>query len=283
MTVSVRDSAALLDATLGADADAIFKLPPPERPYRDEVARPPGRLRVAVVRRPILPGVLHLDCAAALDDAAALLAALGHDVEEVDLGIDPMQFARDFFLHVCVDTAASLRLAPTLAGRPLRRREFETNTWLCGMLGRLPGGLDLALARQRLLEIGRRAEERLGPRDVLLTPTLALPPVKHGALDPPRLERLGHDLIKTLELRFLLRLPGVVDATVAKVFAFMPYTPLANVAGQPSMNLPLHWNADGLPIGVTVTAGIGREDVLFRLAGQVETARPWAGRVPPES
>lgn len=283
ITRSVRDSAALLDVTHGAEPGAAFTLPRPERPYLDEVGRPPGRLRVALAKRPLLPSRVHPDCLAAADDAAKLLASLGHDVEEADLAIDPMQFARDFFLYVCVDTATAIRLGPTFVGRPPRARDFETSTWLCNLLGRQRSALELSLARQRLMAIARQAEAFLTRYDVMLSPTLAEPPLPIGALTPPAGERILHGMIKTLGLGALLRLPGAVDAAVQKVFSFMPYTPLANVSGQPSMNLPLYWNGDELPIGVTVTARLGAEDLLFRLAGQVEAARPWAARRPPHA
>jgi amidase len=281
MTRSVRDSAALLDASHGASPGDSYQLSAPARPFADEVGAPPGRLRIALSRRPPLPGMLHPDCAAAVEDAGNLLATLGHDVEEADLDVDPMQFARDFFLVVCLDTAAALTLGEAAVGRPATLGDVELPTWLCAMIGRQHAAVDFALARDRLLSLTRKVVAFLERYDLLLTPTLARPPVEVGALAPRGLERTVQAVVASLRLGPLLRLRGVVEATVARVFSFMPFTPLANVAGTPSMNVPLFWNDAGLPIGTMLTGRLGDEATLFRVAAQLEAARPWAARRPP--
>jgi amidase len=105
--------------------------------------------------------------------------------------------------------------------------------------------------------------------------------VRIGELAPKGAERLLHRTIAALGLGFLLRLPGVVDATVKKSFSFVPFTSLANVAGLPAMTLPLDWNSDGLPIGSQFIGRLGDEATLFRLAAQLEEAHPWAAKRPP--
>src|SRR4029077_7950181 len=117
--------------------------------------------------------------------------------------------------------------------------------------------------------------------DVLLSPTLGRPPVRVGELVPRGAEALLRDTVAAARLSFLLRLPGVVEASVRRIFTFVPFTPLANVTGQPSMNVPLHWNAEGLPIGTMFTGRSGDAAALFRLAAQLESARPWKERRPP--
>lgn len=281
VTRSVRDSAALLDATAGADAGAPYVAPPPARPFLAEVSAPPGRLRVAVTKIPHLPGAVHPDCAAAVDDAAKLLAELGHDVEIADPDVDAEAFGRDFFLTVCAETAAAIALGETLMGRRARRADFETPTWMCNLIGRLHRAGAAAAARARLLLLARQLAPFFARYDVLLSPTLAAPPPPHGGLAPRGAEAFAQEVIARARLHFVLRLPGVFDASVRRVFAFIPFTPLANVTGQPAMSLPLHWNAEGLPIGVMVTGRFGDEATLFRLAAQLEAARPWAGRRPP--
>ena len=116
---------------------------------------------------------------------------------------------------------------------------------------------------------------------MLLSPTLAQPPVPIGGLKPRGVEAFLQGLVASFNLGFLLDLPGVIEKSVQQVFSFIPYTPLANYTGQPSMSMPLHWNPQGLPIGVMLTGRFGDDATLFRLAAQLEAARPWAQRRPP--
>jgi amidase len=136
-------------------------------------------------------------------------------------------------------------------------------------------------ALEVLQHIARRALRFYEHYDVLLTPTLSRPPLMIGALEPRGAEALAHRTIANLGIGSVLRLKRVIKATVDRVFEFVPFTPLANVTGQPSMSVPLYWNADGLPIGSLFTARLGEEATLFRLAAQLEQARPWADRRPP--
>ena len=279
---SVRDSAALLDAIAGPEPTSPYWAPPPARPFAAEVGAPAGRLRIALTKRPFVTTVApHADCAAAADDAARLLADLGHDVEEADLEIDGDAFARDFFVLTCVEIAAILALGRERLGRPPRRNELETSTAIVATIGRQQTAVRAVRARARL-EAAVRATLAIHERyDLVLSPTLGLPPVGIGALVPRGIEAFAHDVLIALRLGFLLRLPGVVETAVRKVFAFIPFTPLANVSGQPAMSVPLWWNAAGLPVGVQLQARFGDEATLFRVAAQLEAARPWADRRPP--
>jgi amidase len=141
--------------------------------------------------------------------------------------------------------------------------------------------VQLAAAHERLDAAARSAARFFERHDILLSPTLGLPPPAIGALHPHGLEAFAHEVLLALRLGILLRLPGVVDSAVRRVFAFIPFTPLANVTGAPSMTVPLFWNAGGLPIGTMFTGRVGDEATLLRLAGQLESARPWAHRRPP--
>jgi len=278
---TVRDSAAMLDASAGSEPTGRYHVPPPARPFLDEVGTAPAPLRIALTKRPQLSArPLHPDCAAAVDDAGRLLADLGHHVEEADLDVDAEAFARDFFLSVCVEMAAAAAHAEELVGRKPRRGEFETGTAITIMIGRQQKAVAAALARDRLNQISRRAAGLLERYDVLLSPTLGLPPFEIGALQPKGLEAWGQELVVAARLGFLLRIPALLASSIRRVFQFMPFTPLANVTGQPSMSVPLNWNAAGLPIGVLFTGRFGDEATLFRLAGQLEAARPWKSRRP---
>jgi amidase len=281
LTRTVRDSAALLDATQGREAGAPYAAPSPSGRFLDEVGRPAGKLRIALCRKPHLPGSPHADVIAALDDTAKLCASLGHEVEEVSLPIDADRFALDFTTLVAISTAVDLDEAQALTGRPLRRADFETNTWVVAMLGRTFRGEAIELARRRLQMLSHTVEKSLAGFDVLLTPTLGLPPPRIGALKPVGIEAKAQELIAAAGLSPLLRVPQLVQKIASKIYAFIPYTPLANVTGQPSMSVPLWWNAEGLPIGSMFTGRFGDEATLFRLAAQLEAARPWRDRRAP--
>jgi amidase len=281
ITRSVRDSAALLDVTLGAQPGDAYQLPGPARPLLDEVVTPPGKLRVGFSKRPFMSASIHPDCVAAVERTAKRLADLGHRVEETDIEVDARAFGRDFFLLACLGAAMSIDEAAARIGRKIRRGDVETATWLCAKMAGQASAVAWTRARTRLNAFSRRVAKRFETIDVLLTPTLASPPVAIGALDPPAVERAFQAIVASLHLEFILRLPGVVDSTVRKVFSFMPFTALANVTGQPCMSLPLDWNGDGLPIGSMLTGHMGDEATLFRLASQLEQAHPWGARRPP--
>jgi amidase len=281
ITRSVRDNAALLDATCGAAPGDAYQVPPSARPFLSEVGTPPGCLRVLLIKDPIMPAKLHDDCAAAVLNTGKRLLDLGHQVEEGRLDIEAFDFARDFFLLVCVAMAGDIAGGSALIGRKIRSSDIETSTWLSGLLGRQVTATSFTQARARLLAIGRKMASLFERYDIVLTPTLAQPPLRVGELAPKGFERALHKTIAALNLGFMLRLPGVVEATVNKAFAFAPFTEVANVAGLPAMSVPLDWNRDGLPIGSHFMAKLGDEATLFRLAAQLEAAHPWALRKPP--
>jgi amidase len=279
---SVRDSAAMLDAIAGPEPTAPYWAPPPARPFLDEVGAPPGKLRIALSKRPMLMSPrLDPDCAAATDDAARLLADLGHTVEEADPDVDADLFGRDFFTIVCVEMANLLERMVALTGRRPRRGEIQTSTALTAMLGRQRSALEAWRAFDRLQAASRAVARFFERFDLLLSPTLGFPPFTVGALHPRGAEAVVQDMVVALRLGFLLRLPGVVEASARRVFAFIPYTPVANVTGQPAITVPLYWNAAGLPIGSMLTARFGDEATLFRVGAQLEAARPWQARRPP--
>ena len=279
---SVRDSAAALDAIAGPEGHSPYWAPPQAGPFAAEVGAPPGRLRIALTKRPQAAlAAPHPDCIAAADDAARLLTDLGHHVEEADLDVDAEAFARDFFTLVCVEMAAFLVRAETRVGRRPRRGDLETSTAITAILGRQRTALEAARARERLDAVARRTAVFFEGTDLLLSPTLGAPPPAIGALQPHGLEAFGQELLTRLHLGVLLRIPGLVEASVRRIFSFIPFSPLANVTGQPSMSVPLCWNAAGLPIGIQLTARFGDEATLYRVAAQLETARPWRDRRPP--
>lgn len=281
LTLSVRDSAALLDAISGAELGAPYAAPAPARRFREDAEAPPTKLRIGVCRDPHLPSTPHPDVLAALDDAAKLCASLGHEVDSVRLPIVPDDFAVDFTTLVAACTAADLADAATTPGRAPRGDEFEVGTRVVALLGTTFSAPRLELARRRLQAMSRRVAEVQERWDVILTPTLGAPPPRHGELVPRGAEARMQEIIARGRLTPVLRIEPLVRAIAKKTFAFIPYTPLANAAGLPSMSVPLFWNAAGLPIGVMFTGRFGDEGTLFRLAAELERARPWRAKKPP--
>jgi amidase len=281
LTRSVRDSAAFLDASSGPEATSPYWAPPAERPFLAEIGQPTGKLRIAFSDRAQLPADVHADCSAAVRDAARLCEELGHEVEEAHPPIDPEPFGHAFFTVICASVAAGIELAEQHLGRRVARDEIEIATWLAGLMGAELSAGQAVAALQVLQGYARKTHAFFERYDLLLTPTVGRPPLRIGELEPQGAEALAHRTIANLRLGAVLRLKRVISATVARVFGFVPFTPLANVTGQPSMSVPLFWNADSLPIGTQFTARFGQEATLFRLASALELARPWADKLPP--
>ena len=277
---SVRDSAAMLDATQGADVGAPYFLPGPARPYLEEISCPPGRLRIGFSLGHPLGSVLHPECAMAVRDATKLLESLGHEVEEVPLPFEGRAVASAFLMLYFGETGASIAALAKVLGRPARPRDVEPTTWLLGLLGRTYSAADFAAARHTWNDSARCMGRFHQTYDLLLTPTLATPPVRIGELQPKPTEQLLLKLVNTFGLGGLIRRSGIVEKLAEQSLEKTPYTQVANLTGQPAMSVPLHWTADGLPCGVQFIAPLGGEDGLFRLAGQLEQARPWFGRRP---
>ncbi len=281
LTRSVRDSAAMLDATAGPDVGAPYHAPPPARPFLSEVGADPGRLRIAFTSRPFLPSVVHEDCIRGVEITARLCQELGHEVVEAAPQIDGKAFATAFFMMVCAETRADIEEAEVLLRRKATFADFEPATWAVGLLGRQITAAELSRAIRFLKLTARQVGRFFEEYDVLLTPTLARPPVKHGELQPAGVQALGMKLLGRLNAGGLIKAVAGIEALAQQVFEFIPFTPLFNATGQPAMSVPLIWNAEGLPIGMQFVARYGDEATLFRLAAQLEQAQPWRDRVPP--
>jgi len=264
VTRSVRDTAAVLDAVAGPAPGDPYAAPTPARRFLDEVGADPGRLRIGVQSAAFGGTVTtHPDCVQATEEAAAVLGSLGHMVEPAHLAaLDSPEFVEAFLLvwsagiGYDVDHYWSGQL-----GRSIGQDEVEPLTWALVEASRAASASDFLDAREKLQAISRRvAQWYEGGFDLLLTPTLAEPPPLLGEFDSPPDNPL-HGLLRAA--------------------ALVPFTPPFNVSGQPAISLPLHWSASGLPIGVQLVAPYGREDVLLRVAAQLEEAVPWGDRRPP--
>ncbi len=263
VTRSVRDAAAVLDAISGYEPGDPYVATPFDRPLLDEVGADPGRLRIGVLDRS--PGVpAHPDCVAAVAAAAELLESLGHDVDESSPSAMADEGFQDRFVTVlAAHTAHDFRLMEGQLGRPIQEGDLEPDNVFFGELGKAVSAADylLTLTAQsawvrEIMAWWYPADGSVG-HDLLLTPVIATPPPPIGYLAGPE---------GGMRVRELLQ-----------------FTAQFNVTGQPAISLPLYWTADGLPVGVQLVAGFAREDVLVRIAAQLEAAQPWASRRPPVS
>jgi amidase len=262
LTRSVRDSAALLDATAGPDLGDPYWAPPPERPFIEEVGAEAGRLRIAFTADGGGSVAVHGDCVAAVKDAAALCAELGHDVVEASPNLDQELITRSVVGLITASTTAQVDYWARRSGRTPSEELLEPYTWALYQAGRQRLASEYILGVQDLQRLSRDVARFFLDFDVWLTPTLAEPPPPLGSFDPT---------------------PGNPLQGLFRSAAFMPFTPICNVTGQPAMNVPLYWNDEGLPVGVHFAGRFGDEATLFRLAAQLEQARPWANRRPPIS
>jgi Asp-tRNA(Asn)/Glu-tRNA(Gln) amidotransferase A subunit family amidase len=260
LSISVRDSAALLDATAGPEAVSPYVAPPPSRPFLAEVGAPAGRLRIALVTRPLSGAAVAAECRDAVLDAARLLEDLGHVVEPATLPVDFEATNAGMLATLCVSTLAALQDRAATVGRPWTERDVEPVTWRLAEMGRTIDGVAYARARSAFDAAGLAMARFHQTYDLVLQPTLAQPPVPIGVLSLS---------------------PASFDDYVRDVTAFGPFTALYNMTGQPAMSVPLHWTRDALPVGVMIAAPYGDEALLFRVAAQLEQARPWRDRRPP--
>jgi amidase len=261
LTRSVRDAAALLDVAAGAAPGDPYLAPPPKRPFAEEVRADPGRLRIGVLRGAPRGIELHAECGAAIDRAVGLLGQLGHRPEEsYPEALDDPESVLAFVTVVAANTARALDHWGEKVGKMVTAADVEPLTWSLAERGRAMSAPELLAA----IEYGHRFGRRLAAWwesgfDLLLTPTQAAPPPE-----------IGH----------VTSTPEEPLRAFARAAPYGVCTLPFNMSGQPAISLPIHWTADGLPVGVQLAAAYGREDLLLQVAAQLEAAAPWAHRRP---
>jgi amidase len=260
LTRSVRDSAALLDATAGPDLGDPYNAPPPARPFLEEVTRPPGFLRIAFTASSVNGTPVHADCVRAVQDAARLCEDLGHDVSEATPALEGDVITQAFMAVWSAGAAWSIEDWARRTSQTPSAERFEPLTWALYEMGNRQRGADYLLAIQDLQRVSRQVAQFFAQYDVWLSPTVAEPPPVLGSFDAT---------------------PDNPLEGILRAAQFVPFTPIFNATGQPAMSLPLFWNAESVPIGVQFAGRYADEATLFRLAAQLEQARPWTGRWPP--
>jgi amidase len=278
---SVRDSAAMLDATQGPDETAPYCAAPVEGSFLGATERDPRPLRIAFHSEPAFPASVHPDCEAAVEDAALLCTELGHQVEELAPGHEALVLARAFLIVVGANVAAEIREGEQMRNQRARAKDFQLTTWITSMLGKAASAQDFLVALRVLQAEARRLVHVYQNYDLVLTPTLGTPPVPIGALEPRGIDLVAQRLLSALHWSGPLTNQKIIDQAAEKTFAFIPFTAVANFTGQPSMSVPLYWNEESLPIGVMFTGRPAEEPLMFSLAAQLERARPWSARRPP--
>lgn len=260
LTRSVRDSAAFLDISAGAEPGSPFFSPASQRPFLNEVSTSPGKLRIALVVEPYAGSPLDQECRHAVLEAAKLCESLRHHVELKELPIDSSFVSNAFLTIFRVSVARAVEDGAKALGREVTAKDVEPVTWETAQQAKSVTSVSYSRAIANAHQVGLTMARLHENYDVVLSPTLAKPPVELGllSLSPPDIAKYGKD-----------------------VSEFSPFTALYNVTGQPSMSVPLHWTPEGLPVGVMFSARFGDEATLFRLAGQLEQAKPWSARRPP--
>lgn len=259
VSLTLRDTAALLDATRGAGSGDPYVAPLPVRPFLEEVGANPGKLKIAWTEKTPNGAKIDAECRHLLAETVQLCADLGHHVEERDPEVEGGAIVPTFLTLASANTVVNLAGHPT-AGRTARAEEVERITWLTAKMGEKIGAPDYVRATQTAHRLGRQMAAFHSEWDVLLTSGLASPAVKLGWLD-----MMMDDL----------------DEYWRRVFHFSPFTVWFNLTGQPGMMLPLGQSTGGLPLAVQLVGRYGDEATLLRLGSQLETARPWFGRKPP--
>ena len=256
---SVRDSAAMLDFTGYPEPASPYAPPPKARPYLEEIATEPGRLRVAFSSETPNGKPIDPEVEMALKETAALLESLGHDVEERGLGVDYRSLYKAQGIVSAANQAAKFRDMVELVGREPREEELERLTWAGIRSGQKLSGERVMAAWRQLRSLNRQVLQLFEEVDVYLTPVMGTPPPPIGHIDPVKLD------------------PRELNRRQARAF---PFTPPINFTGQPAMSVPLAESQEGLPLGMQFAAGYADEATLFRLASQLEAARPWSARRP---
>ena len=260
VTRTVADTAAALDVMAGVEAGDPYWAPPPGAPFADAAAREPGRLRVGFFTEAPNGVPVHEHCVAATREAAELLESFGHEVVEQTHDWDGDTYVENFVKVWLSVTGDEVRDYEELIGHPIDRDELEPLTRQMLAAAETVTATDYLQALGWLRKLSRRVVGLWDEIDVMLMPTLAAPPIEIGALEPAA----GEPPIQML----------------MNSGAWVPFTPVWNVTGQPAMSVPLVQSPDGLPVGVQIVGAPAREDVLLSLAAQLESARPWAGRRP---
>ncbi|MGX1806667.1 amidase [Nocardia sp. NPDC055321] len=275
---SVRDTAVMLDILSAPDPGAAFAVARPDNPFRTAVSEPARRLRIGFTHESPMGTPVDAEAVRAVQDAARLLEELGHTVEPAAPAIDGNQLALDFMKVWTALAAAELQHACAVSGAS--PADFDIDTQVLAAVGRSVPAPDLIASHARWNDYTRALGEFHGTYDLLLTPTLAEPPLLIGQNRTPVIaETVLPPLLRLGAGKILSRIDFYIDLVTASLSA-VPFTQLANITGRPAMSVPTHWTESGLPLGVQFVGPPSSEYLLLQLAAEIENARPWFGKTP---
>ena len=258
---TVRDSAAMLDATAGPELGDPYCAPPPPTSYLGAIAQAPRRLRIGFAVKDLYGRALDPECERAVLLAAQLCEGLGHYVEEASPTLDNRAISQALGAVWAAGHAMLIQQAAEQSrGRPPLREDMQGLVWATLQNGLKVSGIHYLEAWATLHRQSRRVAAWHQQHDVWLTPTLSSPPWQLGHFDTSSTD--GKTGFRPMAI-------------------YSPFTALQNMTGQPAINVPLHWSGEGLPIGVQFAGRFGEDDVLLQLAAQLEQAQPWIQRKPP--
>ncbi len=275
---TVRDSAALYDAIIGANARADYQVALPAGPFVEHIKNRPGALKIGYSTSSAINSHPSREAVAAVEAAATALRGLGHQVDEVVPPYDDAALARDFLTIWFAQLYQQVVEIRERLGA--RDSDFEADTLAMCELGRSTGLQALMLALENRNNHIQSLASFHESYDYLLTPTLATSPLPIGATTTsPRLQLAARTLSK-LHAGKVMALSGIMDELIQESLGWVPYTQLANITGRPAISVPLHWTEAGLPLGVQFVGRLGADGDLLQLAAQLEEAVPWAHRHP---
>ncbi len=278
LTRSVRDCALALDCIAGPALGDYYTAASPPHRFVDALEHELPPLRIAWTSKALFGDTTHPECVRAVEQSAKLCEQLGHRVVEACPRFDKPALVRAYLIMVAAGVAGSVRELEAHAGRKARGEELELRTWMMRLLGEAIGAgeyiQNVDVIRRGVRDVAAFFEDH----DVLLTPTVAQPPVKVGELEPAAWERAAMRAVRAMPVKAVML--SLLDKMAENPLAPNPNTQLFNMTGQPAISLPLCWTADGLPIGLQFAARVGDEGLLLRLSRQLEEAQPWIERRP---
>lgn len=275
---TVRDSAALLDAIVGPDPGAAYRVALPDKPFAEQIKHRPGSLKIGYSARSAINPRPDREAVAAVEKAAALLRELGHQVDEVAPPYDDAALGRDFLTIWFAQLHQQVADIKQRTGA--RDNDFEADTLAIAELGRSGGVLTVMSALEHRNDYIQSLAAFHDNYDFFLTPTLATPPLAVGATATSAVLQRVARLVSRVRAGKLMGLSGILEDLIQESLGWVPYTQLANLTGRPAISVPLHWTDAGLPLGVQFVGKLGADGDLLQLAAQLEEARPWAHRHP---